>query len=95
VVAGLVVIGGAVSIASASSRGAGAEKGRTLRFRTTVVSSSVKDAGHAGVADVTAVLFSLQTASGPRPGRGQRTDRQRPGRAGVIDRSFHLLPRHH
>lgn len=69
VVAGLVVVTGAVSIASASSSGGGRE-GRTLRFRTTVVSSSVNDAGHGGVADVTAVLFSLQTSSGAAAGQG-------------------------
>ena len=62
VVAGLVVVTGVVSIASASARGD--DKGRTLRFRTTVVSSSVSDAGHGGVANVSAVLFSMQRPDG-------------------------------
>lgn len=69
VVAGLVVVTGAVSVASASGRG-GDDKGRTLRFRTTVVSSSVNDAGHGGVADVTALLFSMQRADGSTAGQG-------------------------
>jgi hypothetical protein len=66
-VAGLVVVTGAVSIASASG---GGHEGRTLRFRTTVVSSSVNDAGHGGVADVTAVLFSMQRPNGAVAGQG-------------------------
>jgi len=70
VVAGLVVVTGAVSIASASARGGGDDKGRILRFRTTVVSSSVNDAGHSGVADVTALLFSMQRADGSTAGQG-------------------------
>jgi hypothetical protein len=67
VIAGLVVVTGVVSVAAASSQG---DKGRTLRFRTTVVSSSVNDAGHGGVADVTAVLFSMQRADGSTAGQG-------------------------
>jgi hypothetical protein len=67
VVAGLVVVTGAVSIASAS---AGSDRGRTLVFRTTVVSSSVNDAGHGGVADVTALLFSMQRSDGSAAGQG-------------------------
>jgi hypothetical protein len=70
VVAGMVVVAGVVSIASASARGAGDDKGRTLRFRTSVVSSSVNDAGHGGVADVTALLFSMQRADGSTAGQG-------------------------
>ena len=68
VIAGLVVVTGVVSIAAASSQGD--DKGRTLRFRTTVVSSSVNDAGHGGVADVTALLFSMQRADGSTAGQG-------------------------
>ena len=67
-VAGLVVVTGAVSIASASARGD--DKGRMLRFRTTVVSSSVNDAGHGGVANVSAVLFSMQRPDGSAAGQG-------------------------
>jgi hypothetical protein len=70
VVAGLVVVTGVVSVASASARGAGDDKGRTLRLRTTVVSSSVNDAGHGGVADVTALLFSMQRSDGSTAGQG-------------------------
>jgi hypothetical protein len=70
VVAGLVAVTGAVSIASASAGSAGDDKGRTLVFRTTVVSSSVNDAGHGGVADVTAVLFSMQRPDGSAAGQG-------------------------
>ena len=70
VVAGLVVVTGVVSIAAASSHGAGEDRGRTLRFRTAVVSSSVNDAGHGGVADVTAVLFSMQRPDGSTAGQG-------------------------
>jgi hypothetical protein len=70
VVAGLVVVTGAVSIASASAGSAGDDKGRTLVFRTTVVSSSVNDAGHGGVADVTAVLFSMQRPDRSAAGQG-------------------------
>jgi hypothetical protein len=68
VIAGLVVVTGVVSIAAASSQGD--DKGRTLRFRTTVVSSSVNDAGHGGVADVTALLFSMQRPDGSTAGQG-------------------------
>ena len=67
--AALLAVTGAVSAASAAARGGG-EHGRTLRFRTTVVSSSVNDAGHGGVADVTAVLFSMQAPSGAPAGQG-------------------------
>ena len=147
VVAGLVVATGAVSIASASAGSAGDDKGRTLVFRTTVVSSSVNDAGHGGVADVTALLFSMQRPDGSAAGQGWiscvnilATDQlchaafvlsggqieaqaEIPMAAttftaaitggtgafegvsgqidnvrvapGVIDRTFHLLPRHH
>jgi hypothetical protein len=147
VIAGLVVVTGVVSIAAASSQGGGDGKGRTLRFRTTVVSSSVNDAGHGGVADVTAVLFSMQRADGSTAGQGWvscvnilATDQLchaafvlRGGQIeaqaeipmaattftaaitggtgafggvsgqidnvrvapGVVDRTFHLLPRHH
>jgi hypothetical protein len=70
VVAGLVAVTGVVSVASASNRGAEDDKGRTLRFRTTVVSSSVNDAGHGGVADVTALLFSMQRSDGSTAGQG-------------------------
>jgi meiotically up-regulated gene 157 (Mug157) protein len=35
-----------------------------------VVSSSVNDAGHGGVADVTAVLFSMQRPDGSAAGQG-------------------------
>ena len=70
VVAGLVVVTGVVSIAAASSSGGGRDRGRTLQFRTTVVSSSVNDAGHGGVADVTAVLFSMQRPDGSDAGQG-------------------------
>jgi hypothetical protein len=42
---------------------------QTLQFRTTVVSSSVNDAGHGGVADVTALLFSMQTPGGAAAGK--------------------------
>jgi hypothetical protein len=69
VVAALLVVTGAVSIASASS-GGGRDGGRTLRFRTTVVSSSVNDAGHGGVADVSAVLFAMQRPDGSAAGQG-------------------------
>jgi hypothetical protein len=145
VVTGLVVVTGVVSIAAASSQGDG--KGRTLRFRTTVVSSSVNDAGHGGVADVTALLFSMQRSDGSTAGQGWvscvnilATDQLchaafvlRGGQIeaqaeipmaattftaaitggtgafegasghidnvrvapGVVDRTFHLLPRHH
>jgi hypothetical protein len=48
----------------------GDDKGRTLRFRTTVVSSSINDAGHGGVADVTAVLFAMQRPDGSAAGQG-------------------------
>jgi len=68
-VAALLVVTGAVSIASASSSSRGRDGGRTLRFRTTVVSSSVNDAGHGGVADVSAVLFSMQRADGSAAGQ--------------------------
>jgi hypothetical protein len=34
------------------------------------VTSSVNDAGHGGVADVTALLFSLQTSRGAAAGQG-------------------------
>jgi len=65
VVLALAVVVGAASIASAS-----AKKRQTLQLRTTVVSSSLNDAGHGGVADVTAVLFSLQTPGGAAAGQG-------------------------
>ena len=70
VVAALLVVTGAVSVASASSSGGGRDWGRTLQFRTTVVSSSINDAGHGGVADVTAVLFSMQRPDGTTAGQG-------------------------
>jgi hypothetical protein len=70
VLAALLVVTGVVSIASASSSGGGRDGGRTLQFRTTVVSSSVNDAGHGGVADVTAVLFSMQRPDGGAAGQG-------------------------
>ena len=68
VVAALVVVTGVVSIASASSSHGGGEAGRTLRFRTTLVSSAVNDAGHGGVADVSALRFSLQRRDGGAAG---------------------------
>jgi hypothetical protein len=46
----------------------GGEAGRTLRFRTTLVSSAVNDAGHGGVADVSALRFSLQRRDGGAAG---------------------------
>lgn len=70
VVAALVVVAGVVSIASASPGRGGEEAARTLRFRTTVVSSSINDAGHGGVADVTALLFSMQRPDGSAAGQG-------------------------
>jgi hypothetical protein len=70
VVAVLFAVTGAVSIASASPGDGGREQGRTLQFRTTVVSSSVNDAGHGGVADVTALLFAMQTPEGAAAGQG-------------------------
>ena len=70
VVAGLLVVTGAVSVASASSSGGGRDGGRTLQFRTTLVSSSINDAGHGGVADVTALLFSMQRPDGTTAGQG-------------------------
>lgn len=42
---------------------------RTLQFRTTLVSSSVNDARHGGVADVTALVFSMQTPGGAAAGQ--------------------------
>lgn len=66
VVAALVVVTGVVSIASASS-GRG-ESGRTLWLRTTLVSSAVNDAGHGGVANVSALRFSLQRRDGSAAG---------------------------
>ena len=68
VVAALVVVTGVVSIASASSGRGGAEAGRTLRFRTTLVSSAVNDAGHGGVANVSALRFSVQRRDGSAAG---------------------------
>ena len=70
VVAALLVVTGAVSVASASSSGGGRDGGRTLQFRTTLVSSSINDAGHGGVADVTALLFSMQRPDGTTAGQG-------------------------
>lgn len=68
VVAALVVVGGVVSIASASSGRGGGAAGRTLRFRTTLVSSAVNDAGHGGVANVSALRFSVQRRDGSAAG---------------------------
>src|SRR4029450_7863305 len=45
-------------------------RGRTLQVRAAGVSSSVNDAGHGGVADVTAVLFSMQRPDGSAAGQG-------------------------
>jgi hypothetical protein len=67
----VLVVTGAVSIASASSGSRGREEaGRTLWFRTTLVSSAVNDAGHGGVADVSAVRFSMQRRDGSAAGQG-------------------------
>jgi hypothetical protein len=70
VLAAVLVATGAVSIASASSGSGGREDGRTLWFRTTLVSSAVNDAGHDGVADVSAVRFSMQRRDGSAAGQG-------------------------
>ena len=42
--------------------------GRTLRFRTTLVSSAVNDVGHGGVANVSALRFSVQRRDGSAAG---------------------------
>ena len=42
--------------------------GRGLRFRTTLVSSAVNDAGHGGVANVSALRFSVQRRDGSAAG---------------------------
>ena len=62
----VVVVAGVASVASASS-GRG-ESGRTLRLRTMLVSSVVNDAGHGGVANVSALRFSLQRRDGGAAG---------------------------
>jgi hypothetical protein len=85
VVAALVVVTGVVSIASASSgRGGGAGE-RTLRFRTTLVSSAVNDAGHLHRGD--------HRRDGAFAGANGQIDKVVVA-PGVIDRTFHLLPRH-
>jgi hypothetical protein len=64
----LVVVTGVMSVASVSSSGGGRDGGRTLRLRTTLVSSAVNDAGHGGVANVSALRFSVQRRDGSAAG---------------------------
>ena len=83
VMAALFVLSGAVSVAAATPRWSwppgwpsdggrrqGQGQGGTLQFRTTLTSSSVNDAGNGGAANVTALLFSMQTPSGAAAGQG-------------------------